>query len=76
MLSRYSIGDVLNENDTTVLSALLKRHPDYDRKVGSGVARFDVILADYGTHCFRIIRTDGTKERFSYPTCISGKSRD
>lgn len=30
----------------------------------------EVMSAEFGTRCFRLVRVDGTGEDFSYPHCI------
>jgi hypothetical protein len=71
MLARYGVGDRVDEVDSRDLSALLGRHPEYDEKVGSGIKHFEVMSADFGTRCFRVIRLDGTGVDFSYLFCIA-----
>jgi hypothetical protein len=75
MLGRYRPGDVVVDGDAIELAALLKRHPEYLDKLGCGIRHFEVIAAEYGTQCFQIVRLDDTFERFSYPTCITGRAR-
>ncbi|MGN8094149.1 DCL family protein [Methylobacterium sp. 22177] len=71
MLNRYQPGDRVSDEDGAELADLIKRHPEYAEKSGVGVDHFEVQSADYGTQCFRVVRSDGTWERFSYLTCIS-----
>lgn len=73
MLNRYIPGDKVSPEDSTHLRALFKRHPEYAAKVGSGVDYFEVMPADYGTQCFCAVRTDGSKEGFSYIKCVTQK---
>lgn len=73
MLGRYRPGDRVNSVDSLDLSALLERHDEYHQKVGSGVDHFEVMMTEYGTPCFRIVRTDGTGTDFSYGHCIKLK---
>ena len=70
MLGRYRPGDRVAEVDTLDLSALLERHNEYRDKVGPGVDHFEVMMTDYGTPCFRIVRTDGSGTDFSFGHCI------
>lgn len=76
MLHRYKPGERVSADDGADLLALLKRHPEHETKVGSGVDHFVVVTADYSTHCFQIVRVDDTAERFSYPACISKRPND
>lgn len=71
MLKRYSPGDRVSPADEADLVELLKRHPDAASKIGSGIHHFEVQEADYDTQCFRVVRTDGTWERFSYHACVA-----
>jgi Protein of unknown function (DUF3223) len=70
MLARYRVGDRVEDDDGKDLAALLMRHPEYDNKIGPGISHFEVMSADYGTRCFRVVRVDGTGISFSYPYCI------
>ena len=74
MLARYRPGDRVNDADSLDLSALLERHPEYKKKVGNGVDHFEVMKdKKHGSHCFRVVRADGSGSEFSYPCCITGK---
>jgi hypothetical protein len=70
MLNRYRPTQLVCEEDAADLAALLKRHSEYEEKVGVGIDHFEVMRAEYGTQCFRLVRTDGTGEDFSYLHCI------
>jgi hypothetical protein len=73
-LHRHSIGARVPDPDNTELGWLLERHPNYQDKAGCGVQHFSVRDAIYGTRCFEIVRTDGSKTDFSYITCLNGKA--
>jgi hypothetical protein len=73
MLNRYNPGDRVTDTDAADLAALLKCHTDYAAKVGSGIGHFRVMKNLYNTQCFEIIRTDGTRDDFSYKHCITPK---
>lgn len=73
MLNRYRVGDVVTGTDDADLRALLKRHTEYRKKLGSGIDRFEVMANLYGTQSFKIVRTDGTADDFSYVHCITPK---
>ena len=75
MLGRYSPGEKVADADGAELAALLKRHPEYAEKLGCGIRHFEVMAAEYGKQCFRIVRLDDSSDRFSYPTCVSGRGR-
>jgi len=72
MLARYRPKQRVSDEDAADLAALLKRHADYRDKLGVGIDHFEVMRAEFGTQCFRLVRTDGTGEDFSYPHCIAG----
>jgi hypothetical protein len=71
MLKRYKPGDRVADEDAADLAGLLQRHPDGRKKMGVGIAHFEVQSADYGSQCFRVVRRDGTWERFSYKACVA-----
>ena len=71
LLHRYKPGKRVSEEDATHLFALLERHTEYAAKVGCGVSHFEVMTAEQGTQCFKIVRTDGTGTDFSYRHCIT-----
>jgi hypothetical protein len=73
MLNRYRPGDRVNDVDAADLVALLKCHTEYAAKVGSGVNHFRVMANLFGTQSFEIVRTDGTRDDFSYKHCITPK---
>jgi hypothetical protein len=75
MACRYEDCDRINEEDTRHLAALLEWHTERDEKVGVGVDHFEVMWADYGTRCFRIVRRDGTWIDFSYRHCVRSVGR-
>ncbi len=71
MLKRYTPGAKVLPADQADLAELLKRHPEAASKIGVGISHFEVQEADYDTQCFRIVRTDGTWEKFSYHVCVA-----
>lgn len=74
MLARYAHGQTVAPEDETHLRGLVERHPEYATKTGCGVAHFEVRRnPPFPTKGFWIVRTDGTRTDFSYPTCIAGK---
>lgn len=73
MLNRYTPGDRVNDADATDLAALLKHHTEYAQKVGAGIDHFCVMENLHGTQSFEIVRTDGTRDDFSYIHCITPK---
>lgn len=82
LLRSKKIDDVIEIDtpDGADLLALLRRHPEAESRIGCGVARFFVGLAcgDYGgfgTSCFWLERTDGTRTDWSYRTALDGRHR-
>jgi hypothetical protein len=71
MLGRYRPGDHVSAEDASHLSGLLAHHKEADEKIGSGVDHFEVMAAQFSTQCFCVVRTDGTRDDFSYHGCIS-----
>ena len=63
--------EFINENKDFIME-LLKRHPEYDRKVGSGIFELKV-KRNRGYHLF-ILRTDGSEIDVSWKVCISPKN--
>lgn len=71
MLHRYAPGDRVSPEDSAHLEQLLQRHPKAASKIGVGIDHFEVQEAEYDTQCFRVVRTDGTWESFSYKPCVA-----
>jgi len=71
MLHGYPPGERVSDSDAADLAELLKRHPNYASKVGVGIDHFEVQEADYESQCFRVVRTDGTWEKFSFHPCVA-----
>jgi hypothetical protein len=74
MLNRYGPGDRVQSGDAADLASLLSRHNEYEEKLGSGIDHFEVMRAEYATQCFCIVRTDGSREDFSYQRCIDRRA--
>jgi len=71
MLAKYQPGDRVNDQDAAHLQGLLAHHEDGKEKIGSGVDHFEVMAAEFGSQCFCVVRTDGSRDDFSYHHCIS-----
>lgn len=57
------------------LLALLQRHPDAENKIGCGVAKI-LLTKNHGGHPHLLfIRKDGTRDSFSWVSCISERPR-
>ncbi len=77
MLHRYSIGATISDQDTPDLLAVLERHDDKIEKVGVGIAHFEVgAPTDYPGRCFWLVRTDGSRDNFSFKHCLEPKPYD
>jgi len=71
MLNRYVDGQRIGPEDSRLLFELLQRHPD--EKIGPGIDYFYRDRnPDQPTSCFHILRIDGQRTDFSYPSCIKG----
>lgn len=75
MLNSYKPGDRVSDDDAEHLVELLKRHSEYESKLGCGIDHFEVMFADYSSQCFGVIRIDGTQDNFSYKHCIDQRPR-
>lgn len=71
MLGRYNPGQRVNAEDAIDLANLLKRHRNYEDKVGLGVDYFVVMDDGHGWKCFGIVRVDGTLIDFTYVYCVT-----
>ena len=76
ILNSYRVGQELKDEDFELVYNLLKIHPDSIEKIGVGVSQLRVERDDYSTQCFHLVRSDGTKENFSYIKCINGEPND
>ena len=54
------------------LHLLLALHPDAERKIGVGVDHFLIVRNELSGRGFRLVRSDGTEDSFSYSKCITG----
>lgn len=72
LLSGISPGTALMGNEYRDVEALLSGHPRAQEKIGTGIATLLVDVADFDGKCFHIIRSDGSRENFSYKKCIAG----
>lgn len=56
------------------LNCLLLLHPRAEEKIGSGICQFVIARNELGSgKGFKVVRVDGTEERFSYKACIDGQ---
>lgn len=75
ILNSYEPTQIVNQRDFKDLLGLIENRPDKDEKIGCGIESIRVIEIRYKTKCFELIRTDGSKEVFSYLNCINGHSK-
>ena len=81
ILNRYECGQTVNKKHSIELFHLLRNHPHFTEKRGSGIKFFRVETAvqlDVKFHqhkCFWIHRTDGTKIDFSIHECYKYKNQ-
>jgi hypothetical protein len=78
MLNKYSIGSKVTDKDSGHLTALLDRHDEKLEKIGVGINHFEVDTAPvrWGGKCFWIVRSDESREDFSFQHCLERKSYD
>jgi len=65
----------VKNNDFKFLLELFKRHPSYNEKRGSGIAKILVGPNPSGASHIVLKRTDGTEIDISWKICISGRER-
>jgi hypothetical protein len=75
ILNSYKPTQIVNDKDFKDLVGLIENRPDKDVKIGCGIANIQVIEVRFNTKCFELIRTDDSKEIFSYINCINGKTK-
>ena len=57
-----------------LLMSLVKMHPEYEDKIGSGISEIFVNANPiFNTRCFYVRRTDGSVVPFSYKACLKRK---
>lgn len=71
MLHAATLGVEMDPPEHAFLMELMKRHPEYLKKVGPGVKAFRVTTSEYGNRCFEVIRIDETTTDFSYLKCVT-----
>lgn len=65
--------EVTDPGHITFLAELVKRHPEAEEKIGSGIAGFRVQVNPDGTgntRCFWVIHPDGGATHFSFKSCL------
>ena len=74
ILYRYRLGERVSEADAADLSNLLQLHTESEQKFGGGIDHFEIMDGGYGTRCFKLVRTDGSSDDFSFGHCITPKT--
>lgn len=75
IVARHADNVFLSGLEAELVGIVFECHPEYRQKAGCGVAGF-IIETDsrWGkTRHFSVVRTDGTKEDFSWKICLDGK---
>lgn len=67
--------NLLTIEDKEFLHYILKKHPEYNKKIGAGLKDFFVKVTPYNTLGFCILRVDGTSTDFSFYKCITKPSK-
>lgn len=73
--NRYDVGDkLIPEHEKVILERLLPYHPEFEKKIGSGIHCITVgFHPDFeGSKCLFIVRKDGELVDFSYWKCLKG----
>lgn len=72
ILNKYKIDSIVSIEDKNFLLELLKRHDEFEIKVGVGIDNIIVKKAPkFNNKCFFIIRKDGSITDFSYIYCVN-----
>jgi hypothetical protein len=79
MCRTHGLGNVkIDSSEHHFFTELLKRHPYFENKKGTGIDFFIINLNHYSRYvCYNITfnRTDGSVDEFSWNLCISGKPK-
>jgi hypothetical protein len=71
VLYKYQLNEDLCPEDAAFIVDVAAYHPEADRKLGSGVVGVVVMqVTDRPTRGFRLRRTDGSLEEFSFTKCL------
>lgn len=78
ILQSTLVGERISFEDGQFLNTVLAKHPSAERKMGCGIEYFtaiEIIKAGAGkTKCLALVRTDGTKDDFSFYKCTQKSS--
>ncbi|RTK98713.1 MAG: DUF3223 domain-containing protein [Proteobacteria bacterium] len=74
ILYKTKYNDEIKGQDDLFLRALIKRHPEADKKIGCGIKYFTV-RANMTSRVFYLYREDGSSTDWSYLSCVTNPSR-
>lgn len=69
-ISKYSVGDTLNDDDSEFFKQLFTLHPEHKKKKGVGIKALTYEADGMGNNCLWILRLDGSKEDISWRKCV------
>lgn len=73
ILHESHLGVELDAHAQAFMMDLLRRHPEAEKKIGTGIRAIRITNSKYGNRCFEAIRVDGTSTDFSYLKCLKQK---
>lgn len=76
ILHKYNPGEIVNNSDLFFLISVFENHSEWDKKKGEGILNISIGLAQFGTRCFIINRTDGSSTDISFLKAITNPSED
>lgn len=71
VLHRYEKNELVGATDIPFVEGLLDRHPNRVKKIGPGLAAFEIGSGKFNEKCFVVRRTDGSVAAFSYKKAIN-----
>lgn len=76
ILNETPKGVILAGDEREFVASLLQLHPSAGSKLKGGVAELSVDGDGRGGRCFHTHKLDGTRDDFSYLSCLSGKKEE
>lgn len=76
ILNSYQFEETVNRGDLKDVLDLLETHPNVKEKIGVGIESVRITKARYNTKSFELVRTDGSKELFSYTKRFNAPKTD
>lgn len=75
ILNDHPIGHYLEESEFRKVKDLLNYHLEKETKIGVGIESLQIVREEmWGGRRFDIVRTDGSREDFSYIKCLNSKN--